>query len=84
MLLIPPDLADQEDRVEHDAGDDKAEQQDAGDQQYAGAPVQCDPTDLQSNGDENHRTPSAVKKILLLWRPPLTINPSVRERDGFN
>jgi hypothetical protein len=29
-------------------------------------------------------TPSAVKKNLLLWRPPLTIIPSVREMAGFN
>ncbi len=47
VLFVSPDLADQEDRVEDDAGDDEREDEDAEDQQAGFAPVDDDPADVE-------------------------------------
>ena len=51
VLLVPPDLPDHENRVQHDSGDDETEEQNAQHQQDARAPVQRDPAHGQRRGE---------------------------------
>ena len=53
VLLVAPDLAHQEDRIEDEARDDEREQDDAEAEQQAFAPVDDDPADVQRDGDRD-------------------------------
>ena len=50
MLFIPADLADQENRIQHDPGHDQEEEDDPEHQQESGAPAEHDPADIQREG----------------------------------
>ena len=49
VLLVAADLAHQEDRIEHDAGDDEGKHDEAGDEQPGLAPVEDDPADVEGD-----------------------------------
>ena len=53
VLFVPADLAHQEDGVQHDAGDDDGDQQDAESEQNSGAPVEQYPADVENQDDED-------------------------------
>ena len=70
LLFIPADLADQKNRVQHHAGDDQQEQDDAQDRQDPHPPVEDDPADVEGDGngdeadaedgEEDHLPPAAA------------------------
>ena len=53
VLLVAPDLADEECGVEDEAGDDGGEDDDAQDQQARVADVEHDPADVQRHGQRH-------------------------------
>jgi hypothetical protein len=70
VLLVPPDLPDQENRVEDHAGDDQQKQDDAQDRQDPHPPVEDNPADIErdgngdktdaEDGEEDHLPPAAA------------------------
>ena len=62
VLFVPPDFADEKDRVQYDTGDDQAEEQDAQHQQDPRAPVQHDPGDIERYGERNDSRAHRSKK----------------------
>src|SRR2546423_10779468 len=53
LLFIAPDLAHQEDGIQHYACDDEAKNDNAQHQRHHLTPAKDDPTDIKSNGQAN-------------------------------
>src|SRR5262249_35561217 len=62
LLLISADFADQEDRVQHQSGDDKREEDDPKHQWSYAAPVDHDPADVQKNCQANQAAAQGDEK----------------------
>lgn len=51
LTLVPANLADEKDGVEHDSGDEHGEEDDAQDREGDGALVEDDPADIEGDGE---------------------------------
>jgi hypothetical protein len=70
VLLVPADLTHQKDGVQHHAGDDQQEEDDAEDREDAHPPVEDNPADVErdgnrdktdaEDGEEDHLSPAAA------------------------
>src|SRR5262245_1379289 len=62
MLFVAPNLANEEDRIDDDAGDDHQEEDRPEDDEDALAPVQHEPADVQRDGRGDQADPEDGKE----------------------